>query len=459
MKKNIVFIPIETISRELDAKLVMANELLDKNTICFLGQHDMIDSISCFFKNGVYIGKNIFKTYFPADMSIYKNYKKNHHSILWLHEEGGIYPGEPNDWIVNLNELLDASCLHGDDEILTWGDFQKDHYKKNSSVQCFSVGSPRLNLKKNDLLRKLINKFNRVESKDFILINTNFSVANYISNIDYVFKELMHGHDDLKEQHKVIQMYAEEKRNFSYFIEIISELAVNYPNEKFVLRPHPTEGVDTYISAFSIYPNVTISKEYTAVEWIEKSKVLIQNGCTTSIEAYLLGKKVINFYPFESKTLINITRDIGVDTKNYEELESAIFSKDLHAFHDSNIDSFQISNLIDNLKSDYSNSYLISKIKAAISSKHLYEFNNVFLTFRIYISIAFKQFIRALKYYPRYLFPQKQKDYQMAIKHFDGLDRKNINSKIAFLSSESKKKLSTKFFSKDLIMIQLDRNS
>ena len=49
MKKNIVFIPIETISRELDAKLVMANELLDKNTICFLGQHDMIDSITgCF---------------------------------------------------------------------------------------------------------------------------------------------------------------------------------------------------------------------------------------------------------------------------------------------------------------------------------------------------------------------------------------------------------------------------
>ena len=82
MKKNIVFIPIETISRELDAKLVMANEILDKNTICFLGQHDMIDSVSRFFKNGIYVGKNIFKTYFPANMSIYKNYKNNHHSIL-----------------------------------------------------------------------------------------------------------------------------------------------------------------------------------------------------------------------------------------------------------------------------------------------------------------------------------------------------------------------------------------
>jgi len=172
-----------------------------------------------------------------------------------------------------------------------------------------------------------------------------------------------------------------------------------------------------------------------------------------------MGKKVINFYPFESKTLINITRDIGVDTKNYEELESAIFSEDFHSSLDSNIDSFQISNLIYNLKSGYSNNNLILKIKEAISSKHLYEFNNLFLTLRIYISIAFKQFIRALKYYPRYLFPQKQKDYQMAIKHFDGLDRKNINLKIAFLSSESTKKLSAKFFSKDLIMIQLDRNS
>jgi len=457
MKKNIVFIPIETISRELDAKLVLANEIVDKDTICFLGQHDTIDSISKFFKNGIYVGKNIFKTYFPANMSIYESYKKNHHSILWLHEEGGIYPGEPEDWIINLNELLNASCLHDDDVILTWGDFQKNHYQKHSSIECVSVGSPRLNLKEDDLLRKLISKFNRVEAKDFILINTNFSVANYISNIDYLFKELMHGHEDLSERHKVIHMYSEEKRNFAYFIEIISKLAFNYPNERFVIRPHPTEGIDTYISAFSIYPNVTISKEHTAVEWIEKSKVLIQNGCTTSIEAYLLGKKVINFYPFESKTLINITREIGIDTKNYEELESAIFSQESYSPNDSNLDLFKISNLIYNLKSEYQNNNLLLKIKEAISSKEMYQYN-FYIKLKIFFSIALKKTIGALKYYPRYLFPQKQKDYEMAIKHFAGLDKKSINSKVAFLSSESNKKIAIKFFSKDLIMIKTDRN-
>ena len=458
MKKNIVFIPIETISRELDAKLVLANEIVDKNTICFLGQHDMIDSISNFFKNGIYVGKNIFKTYFPANMSIYDSYKKNHHSILWLHEEGGIYPGESDDWIVNLNELLNASCLHDDDVILTWGDFQRNYYQKNSSIECVSVGSPRLNLKEDDLLRKLISKFNRVESKDFILINTNFSVANYISNIDYLFKELMHGHEDLNERHKVIQMYAEEKRNFSYFIETISKLALNYPNEKFVIRPHPTEGINTYISAFSIYPNVTISKEFTAVEWIERSKVLIQNGCTTSIEAYLMGKKVVNFYPFESKTLINITREIGIDSKSYEELESAIFSQEFDSSYATSLDSFEISNLIYNLKSDYKKNNLPVKIKEAIYSKEMYKYNYLFTISRIFLSIAIKKFVDALKYYPRYLFPQKQKDYEMAIKHFAGLDRKSISSKIEFLSSQSNKKVNTKFFSKDLIMIQPDRN-
>ena len=326
MKKNIVFIPIETISRELDAKLVLAHQLVDSNTICFLGQHDMIDSISLFFKEGVYVGKNIFKTYFPANMKVYKSYKKNKHSILWIHEEGGIYPGEAEDWRTNLQELLDPSCLEADDQILTWGDFQQDYYNNLSNLTCIAVGSPRLNLAKEHLLRKLINKFNRVQKSDFILINTNFSVANYISNINYLFKELMHGHDNQAEKHKVIQMYAEEQRNVSYFIETLSELAFKHPNETFVIRPHPTEGIDLYESAFMIYPNVIISKDFTAVEWIEKCKALIQNGCTTSIEAYLIGKKVINFYPFESKSLVNVTRDIGIDVTNINELESAIFS-------------------------------------------------------------------------------------------------------------------------------------
>lgn len=76
IKKNL-FIPIEKISIELDAKLVLANQVMDKDTICLIGQHEIIDSISQLFKNGVYVGKNIFKTFFRFDLKFYDAYKKN----------------------------------------------------------------------------------------------------------------------------------------------------------------------------------------------------------------------------------------------------------------------------------------------------------------------------------------------------------------------------------------------
>ena len=300
---KVLFIPIETISRELDAKLILASQLVDSDTICFVGQHDVIDRISNFYKNGIYLGKNTFKTHFPAKMNIYNQYKENGHSILWLHEEGGIYPGDENDWKKTLDELLDPQVLGKSDQILTWGKFQKNHYEEKTTRTVTSVGSPRFNLFSDSLLRKLVQKFNRVVLRDFILVNTNFSISNYISNNDLLFETLFHGHVDKLIKHNVVKLFAQETRTLAHFIEAISELAMRHPKETFVIRPHPTEATEIYENAFSIYENIHISKEYSAVEWIDRCKVLIQNGCTTSIEAYLMGKKVLNFYPFDSEKL------------------------------------------------------------------------------------------------------------------------------------------------------------
>ncbi|MDB3902232.1 hypothetical protein N9302_00855 [bacterium] len=458
MPKRILFIPLETISRELDAKLVLAHQVMDKDTICFFGQHDMIDSISQLFKNGVYVGKNIFKTYFPVDLRFYNTYKKNNHEILWLHEEGGIYPGDPTDWNITLRELLDASCLGRGDQILTWGDFQKDYYNMSASTNVLSVGSPRLNLLNGSLLRKLIQKFNRVTKSNFILVNTNFSVANHISSTSIVLSDLMHGHDSLSDHHRVIQGYAEEKKILSYFIEALSELAYRHPDEQFVIRPHPTEAMELYVDAFKIYANVTISKDYTAVEWIEKCNLLIQNGCTTAIEAHLMEKRVINFYPFESKNLINVTRDLGEDVTNFSELESAIFSSNSLPVTRMQNEGIGINKLINNLKNDYDESLLINVIKKAVDDRQGIRFNRMFVNIRIYTMLVIKTIFRAIKFYPRFLYTKKYINYQTAIEHYPGMNKKDLTAKMDFLSSESEKDVKVKFFNNELAMFYIDNS-
>lgn len=75
-EKRIIFIPVETIARELDYKIVLASNLLSKDNIIFLGQHDFLDSILRNFKDGSYIGKHVFKESFPCPLGLYAKYKK-----------------------------------------------------------------------------------------------------------------------------------------------------------------------------------------------------------------------------------------------------------------------------------------------------------------------------------------------------------------------------------------------
>ena len=165
MKKRIIFIPVETIARELDYKIVLASNLLSKDNIIFLGQHDFLDSILRNFKDGSYIGKHVFKESFPCPLGLYAKYKKNRFSIFWMHEEGGIYAGDQKNWKKVLDELLDPKVLKKDDAIFTWGEFQKRHYSSLSSIQSINVGVPRFNLFESSILRSIISKFNRVEDQ------------------------------------------------------------------------------------------------------------------------------------------------------------------------------------------------------------------------------------------------------------------------------------------------------
>ena len=85
-------------------------------------------------------------------MNIYNQYKENGHSILWIHEEGGIYPGDENHWKKTLDELLDPKVLGMNDQILAWGKFQKNHYAQKPTRPFTSVLFPRFNLSSYSLL-------------------------------------------------------------------------------------------------------------------------------------------------------------------------------------------------------------------------------------------------------------------------------------------------------------------
>ena len=48
---------------------------------------------------------------------------------------------------------------------------------------------------------------------------------------------------------------------------------------------------------FGDIKNLQIVREGSLVDWINDSKVLIQSGCFSAIEASLVGKNIISFQP------------------------------------------------------------------------------------------------------------------------------------------------------------------
>jgi hypothetical protein len=85
----------------------------------------------------------------------------------------------------------------------------------------------------------------------------------------------------------------------SHFVRLINALAVKHPEQNIVIRPHPVEDHDTYRHIFRGHGNVHVAHEGAVAAWLLASRLLVQNGCTTALEAYFLGTKIITYKPIE----------------------------------------------------------------------------------------------------------------------------------------------------------------
>ena len=59
MKHSNIFFPIETIDRELDAKLVLVSLMSKEVGYIVVAQHDLVIKLINLSMNGIYFGKNI----------------------------------------------------------------------------------------------------------------------------------------------------------------------------------------------------------------------------------------------------------------------------------------------------------------------------------------------------------------------------------------------------------------
>nr|WP_306798745.1 surface carbohydrate biosynthesis protein [Oceanobacillus saliphilus] len=296
--------PVEIKVREMDAKLLLAYYAVREGYHVVIGEHKMVELASVVYPKGIFFSKG-----YPQGFRkrIITNANVNGHKVVELDEEGLLL----NDTTQYINDRMKLDMLNLVTQEFCWGTFQKEVITNNNPdyrQKCHVVGNPRFDLLKPKFKTLYKEDVERIRSSygEFILINTRFSIYNSFNG-------------------KIKDNFMYFKKLYGSFLEMIKVACERFPHINFIIRPHPGENFDSYRKAFSSYNNVHVIHEGNIIKWLMAAEIVIHNGCTSSIEAFLLGKPIISYIPITSNEYdVELPNKLGVKATCTEEVNTTL---------------------------------------------------------------------------------------------------------------------------------------
>ncbi len=324
MKKRI-YLPIEIIIRELDSKLLLGISLLINSN----NEWEVI--IGNVKKMGSYINRKNKTPFIWLDKGVEINPLKlkkilyNNGRAILLDEEGGVYTRKHKKFPRGLKV---NSALQFYEKIFFWGqetynNWQKLH-KNLKASQLVISGNPRFDLSKKDFINYFKNLNPCVPNYKYILISTAFGNGNPHIPIDKNYSVYWNKINAGTVNSIDFEITDYQKRLFEPFLRGIERLVKDFPNEKFILRPHPFENMRSYDKYFKDLKNIDIIYSGPIQDWLPNAKFIIHSGCTTAIEAFFHKLNAICYAPIE-----------GEDNEQFTTFEISDVAEDYEALYNS----------------------------------------------------------------------------------------------------------------------------
>jgi surface carbohydrate biosynthesis protein len=428
MKNKTICIPIETKVRELDGKLLLASNLLEKGFDVVLGARNGVFRELKYMKNAIYLAKSISK----ENVEKYKQLRKDNNDLFVQNVEGGILYKDvsghfKNSYPKELLHFLDGIILYGNELNNKFIEYNPE-YDKNKLVV---GGDPRF-----DLIKPKLNNFYKLEVEkltkkygDYIIINTSFSIANPFVGEKQLFN---HMKKSVGYSEDVIQNLKYKNEYFKdimhEFIKAIHFLGKKYPKLNFVIRPHPSEGLKNYEEEFKNFDNVFVTNEGNVHPWILASKGVLHYDCTTGIEAILAHKPTISFVPKkEDEIFAWLPTFVSTEVQDIDSLDSYIASIANGEFEEMNLEKE---------KENVLNEYIanVTKDSAKVISEYFYEryADNSDETKMYKDKELNKQRLKSsLKFLKSRIFKEYEK--KISIKKFGNFNKKEVREKLTML--------------------------
>lgn len=287
---NGVFIPIEIIRREYISKLLLSVELLKQGMPVIIGHKSPVIKLALNSKEpGILFYKAMM---FGQKEKLFKKLKEKNFGIVAQDEEAGIIFDNFEDFYNIRLSLKFADKLN---LFFTWGLDDFNFFKTKFNKKIFqNVGALR-SCFWGDFGRKFYKSNTENLKKKFgnyFLVVSNFSTYNtYISKKKTIKIHTKYRGFDLDRYHL---RYENEKKIFFQYIKLIKFISKN-SNKKIILRPHPSENVKVWKKALKGIKNVFVETDGELLSWILASELIIQNNCTSSIEAAASNIPVITY--------------------------------------------------------------------------------------------------------------------------------------------------------------------
>ena len=293
-----LYIPVETASRELDGKILLALHASAKGHNVVLGNRSMLSNVMHRFEPGIFLTHNFNR----KRRRFLKILRQLGHQIVGLDEEGLVSLNDES----YLHRRVDAQAIGCLDTIFAWGE---EHAAvlasvvNKQSVKISAAGNPRADLLQSPLREIYRSRAEKLQEEygKFILINSNFGILNFA---------LSQGSGDGEKTDAELCELARKYRfpegffKFRYavyraFVELLPELSARFPDRQIIIRPHPSENPSAWKAASKGLENIHVHYDAELIPWLLAADAVIHNGCTTALETAILGKPAIMYRPVD----------------------------------------------------------------------------------------------------------------------------------------------------------------
>lgn len=299
-----VYVPIEESSRELHSKLLVTGELLKGGVTVILGRQPMVIGNLPFVPPGVVLfkGMNAMPAYLMRRVVDY-----GHLSVATDEEVLGVADA------VAMSRIMDTTIGPVCDRFFAQGQFHADvmaKYIPECVEKVRVVGNARIDILREPFCERFLREADehRAAYGDYVLIDTNLGrinsrwggseeVLNVLERIGWLDRNVP---EDMEYHHRQIQT---EQANVTVLRRTLERLSAMFPDRNFVVRPHSSERDEPWRKAYENHRNIHVVNEGTHVPWLLGSDLMLHTGCTTGLEAEVLGVPCLSLLPIEHETL------------------------------------------------------------------------------------------------------------------------------------------------------------